>query len=360
MQTPMGAPESRPARILGLDLARAVALLGMVIVNFELSMGASGSGPDWLGFLTESLQGRAAATFVVLAGVGATLGSARARSGADRAARRAARFTLVKRGLFLFLAGTAFLIVWPADILHFYGIWLVLGAGLLFVSDGVLLLVWLSLVGGGAAFLLLGNYFEHWNLLTLEYRDTSPVGFLRNAFVDGFHPVLPWFALYVFGIWLGRMDLRDKVFRKWLMLAAFVECALILVVESVWAPELWFEFRPAHLLMTTSLPPTPAFIVFGQAFATFVICGACFVAERWPRMSGILIPTGQMALTLYVAHVFLGLGTLEEIGRLENQNLPFAVACAFIFYGASVVFSLLWLKRFRRGPLEAIMRKLCG
>ncbi|MDF1838295.1 MAG: DUF418 domain-containing protein [Planctomycetota bacterium] len=354
-----GPPKAGSTRILGLDLARAVALLGMVIVNFELSMGASGRGPDWLGFLTESLQGRAAATFVVLAGLGASLGSTRARLGDEGGARRAARVALLKRGVFLFLSGSAFLAIWPADILHFYGLWLVLGASLLFASEGILLLVWLGVVGGGAAFLLLGSYFEHWNILTLEYQDHSALGFLRNAVLDGFHPVLPWFALYVFGLWLGRLDLRDRGLRKWLMAAAFVECVLILIVEAAWAPELWFKIRAGHLLMTTSLPPTPAFVLFGMSFATFVITLACAVADRWPRFAAVFVPTGQMALTLYVAHVFLGLGVLEAFGRLENQTLPFSVGSSFAFYAMAMLFSYLWLGRFRRGPLEALMRKLC-
>ncbi|MFT7542854.1 MAG: hypothetical protein ACI9K5_003836, partial [Gammaproteobacteria bacterium] len=84
------------------------------------------------------------------------------------------------------------------------------------------------------------------------------------------------------------------------------------------------------------------------------------IAECWPRLAGVFVPTGQMALTLYVAHVFLGLGVLEELGRLENQSLPFSVGSALAFYLGAMVFSFLWLRRFRRGPLEALMRKLCS
>ncbi|MCA9000398.1 MAG: DUF418 domain-containing protein [Planctomycetes bacterium] len=356
-QPPRGAPENATARIQGLDLARALALLGMVIVNFELSMDASGSGPGWLGALTGSLQGRAAATFVVLAGVGASLGSARARRGTDGRARWEARKTLLKRGLFLFLVGTAFLTVWPADILHFYGLWLGLGAGLLFAPTLWLLGVWLVLVGGSAAFLLRGDFFAHWDLTTLSYRDGSITGFLRSSFLDGFHPVLPWFALYVFGLWLGRLDLRSRELRRRFLVVALVACGVILAAEALWAPELWFSFRAPHLLMTSCLPPTPAFVLFGMAFATCVISLACSVAESWPRFASVWIPTGQMALTLYVAHVLLGLGLLEELGRLEHQSLPFAVGSSVTFYLCAMGFSWLWLRRFRRGPLEALMRK---
>ncbi len=356
--TPQEAPTARSPRIPGLDLARAIALFGMVIVNFEISMGASDSGPAWLGALTGSLQGRAAATFVVLAGVGASLGSARVRRSGEPQGRRAARLTLLKRGLFLFLVGTAFLSVWPADILHFYGIWLALGAGLLFASSRVLAITLIAILLGSSVFLLSGQFFDHWNLLTLTYADKSIAGFLRNSFLDGWHPVVPWFALYVYGIWLGRLDLANKNLRKKLLIITFAGAAVLLGIEKLFAPELWFKFRPAHLLMTTSFPPTPTFIAFGICFATFVIILACNFADRFPRFSAVFIPTGQLALTLYVAHVFLGLGTLEAAGRLENQSLPFSVACAVGFYACAAVGSYLWRRRFARGPLEALMRKV--
>ncbi len=352
------APKARTTRIPGLDLARAIALFGMVIVNFEISMGALGSGPAWLSALTGSVQGRAAATFVVLAGVGASLGSARMRLSGEAQGRRAARLTLLKRGLFLFLVGTVFLSVWFADILHFYGIWLALGAGLLFVSPRVLAITLIAMLVGSAAFLLSGHFFDHWNLRTLSYRDESALGFLRNTFLDGWHPVVPWFALYVYGMWLGRLDLTNQDLRKKLLIITLVGGALLLGIEKLFAPELWFKFRPAHLLMTTSLPPTPTFIAFGICFATFVITLACNFADRFPRFSAVFIPTGQLALTLYVAHVILGLGSLEAMGRLHDQSLPFSVACAVGFYALAVAGSYLWRKRFARGPLEAIMRKV--
>ena len=59
----------RRSRLDGLDVARYLAFVGMVIVNFKIAMGASDDG-GILGILTGALEGRAAATFVVLAGIG--------------------------------------------------------------------------------------------------------------------------------------------------------------------------------------------------------------------------------------------------------------------------------------------------
>ncbi len=59
-------------RIVGLDIARALAVLGMVIVNYKVVM-VSNATQGWLATTTGLLEGRAAATFVVLAGIGLSL-----------------------------------------------------------------------------------------------------------------------------------------------------------------------------------------------------------------------------------------------------------------------------------------------
>ena len=65
--------ESTSQRIAGYDLARSLAILGMVIVNYGSFMGGWGVGPSWLVWLVQLVPGRAAATFVILAGVGMSL-----------------------------------------------------------------------------------------------------------------------------------------------------------------------------------------------------------------------------------------------------------------------------------------------
>ena len=60
------------------------------------------------------------------------------------------------------------------------------------------------------------------------------------------------------------------------------------------------------------------------------------LAPRLPRwLTGPLEATGQLALTIYVAHVLVGLGTPEAMGRLEGQSPTFAVSAALLFTLAS-------------------------
>ena len=144
----------RTSRIPGYDLARALAVMGMVLVNFKVVMGAEKAGLSWLIWLVGCLDGRAAATFVVLAGVGLSLISQRVRITQDLSGIAQNRKMLLKRALFLFVVGFLYTPIWPADILHFYGIYIALGAVLLTASNRWL---WgLSLTFMGIFVLLIG------------------------------------------------------------------------------------------------------------------------------------------------------------------------------------------------------------
>ena len=360
---------SRQPRIIGYDFARALAILGMVIVNFKEVMEAGENGPVWLMWLVGLLEGRAAAIFVILAGVGLSLLSRRARLTHDVEMNVQNRNTLLKRALFLFVVGLLYTPVWPADILHFYGIYIAIGAFLLTSSDKRLWQWAASFMIGFVMLLLLFDYEAGWNWKTLDYIDLWTFsGMIRHLFFNGFHPVFPWTAFLIVGMWLGRQDISVSQVRKKLLLyglgVAIVAEGLswILVhvftnggsVTGVEAEEI------QAVLGTKPMPPMPLYLLSAGGTAIVVITLSILLTERYATSKWIqaFVMTGQLALTLYVAHVVLGMGALEAFGRLEKQPLFFAVSSAIIFYLAGIVFSVVWAKRFRRGPLEWVMRRV--
>jgi uncharacterized membrane protein YeiB len=359
---------SRNGRIIGLDIARAFAIVGMVIVNFKITMGAESTGPQWLRSFTAVFDGRAAATFVVLAGIGASLGSRRQRESGSPYERRSARWTLTKRGGFLFVSGWAFYPIWPADILHYYGVYLSVGAVFLFASNRTLLRLAASAIAASFLFTITFDPFANWNLDDYSYRGiTTAEGFARNLFLDGFHPVLPWVAFYLFGMWLGRTDLRDPVWRRSLAIRAAIVVAL--TEAAAWIvlgakgsdlgdldDESW-----RWLFSVEPIPPLPLYLAAGAGTAVLVIIGSIWIGNRVSTLlTEPLLSTGQLALTIYVAHVLVGMGILEAMGRLEDQTLGWAVWTSVLFSAAAILFSWLWRRRFARGPLEALMRRVAG
>lgn len=354
-------------RVVGYDLARALAVFGMVIVNFKIVMGAD-SGPGWLAWLVGLLEGRAAATFVVLAGVGISLLSRQARESRDAEVLVRDRNALLRRAAFLFAVGLAYTPIWPADILHFYGVYIAVAAFLLAVSTRRLLTGAAGLVALFMVLLATFDYEAGWNFDTLSYQGFwTPAGMLRHLFFNGFHPVIPWLSFVLVGMALGRLDLSERGLRtrvlRWSIAAAVAaEVASVILIRIVNAAELPVAETGDLVAVFGAgpMPPTPLYMLAGAATAVAVItaCVGVGLSHRESFWIRPLVATGQLALTLYVAHVVLGMGMLEAVGVLESQSLGFAVSAALVFCLAGIAFATAWRRRFRRGPLAWAMRAI--
>ena len=354
-------------RIIGYDIARALAIFGMVVVNFKIVMGAEQNGPTWLVSLVGLLSGRAAATFVVLAGIGISLLSRKARKLGDHHQLSQDRRTLLKRALFLFVVGLLYTPIWPADILHFYGIYIAIAAFLLAASVRQLWTCSGLLVLAFVVMLFALDYDQGWNWRTLEYDGFwAPLGMARHLFFNGFHPVVPWLTFLLVGMVIGRQDMSDPVVRRRIFIwgvgvALAAEGVSWLFIHTL-SPgaSLPDQVVIVAIFGTGPMPPMPFYILAGVGTASAVIAASIALGERYGDAAWLrpFVATGQLALTLYVAHVVLGMGILEVIGRLENQTLPFALLASVVFCFAGVVFAHLWRSRFSRGPLEVIMRIL--
>lgn len=354
-------------RVIGYDLARALAVFGMVVVNFKIVMGAEQNGPAWLVGLVGLLDGRAAATFVVLAGAGLSLLSQKGRTLGDSDQLTRDRRTLLKRALFLFIVGLLYTPIWPADILHFYGVYIAVAAFLLATPARQLWSYSGALVLAFVVLFFALNYDQGWDWNTLEYNGFwTPLGMVRHLFYNGFHPVIPWLAFLLVGNLLGRQDMGDPVIRRRVFVwgagvAAIAEGVSWILIRTLSPGESLADQEAIIAIFGTApMPPMPLYMLAGTGTACAIIAASISLGERYENVAWLrpFVATGQLALTLYVAHVIIGMGILEAIGRLENQTLPFSLLASIVFCGVGVVFAHLWRKRFKRGPLEAIMRTL--
>jgi uncharacterized protein len=359
-------PAVSAERVVGFDVARALAILGMVVVHFSLVMAADRSGPGWLNVVLGFLDGRAAATFVVLAGVGVTLMSRRAVLVTDPHAIAKVQKVLILRGVFLLVLGFINLRIWPGDILRVYGVSLLLAARLITASDRRLLFGALGYAAGFVVLFLVLDFEKNWDWGTLTYRRLwTPTGLVRNLFYDGFRSVLPWTGFIFFGMWLGRLNLRNPAVNGRVFLAA-MGAALGAEVVS-WLCVSHFLARPhgmdaetvKALFGTQSMPALPLFLLAsgGEAVAVIAAC-VRLLGERPSRAWQPLAATGQLALTWYFAHIVLGLGAVVALGLVGSQPLPVAAGCGLGFFAVAVLVSWLWKKAFRHGPLEWVMRKV--
>lgn len=353
-------------RILGIDVARSIAIIGMIIVNFKIVFGEEGS--PWLKSFAHIFDGKAAATFVVLAGVGLALMTNSAYKTQDKLKQKHSFKRILKRAVFLFITGLSYIVIWPADILHFYGVYMLISLWFLYKKPIYAFIgTWLS-VFLFPVFMFLLDYESGWDFNTLTYIDFwQPEGFIRHLFFNGFHPVFPWVGFMLYGVWFGKQNLRDSVFLKQALaigLSVFIGIQLLsttlittLAGDNASALE---ELVP--ILGTDPMPPLPFYMFNGLSIATVIISVCILISNKYK--DSILIQslnkTGQLALTFYVAHVIIGMGLIEVLGsdKLGTYSITFSVGYALAFSICCIFFAVFWLKHKANGPLEWVIRKI--
>lgn len=354
------------ARIIGIDVARAFAVIGMIIVNFKTVFGQEGN--EWLQSISYVFDGKAAATFVVLAGIGLAMMTKSAIKNQDKEKLAKVRMRIIKRALFLFIVGLSYIVIWPADILHFYGIYMLITLLVLTSNKKLILVLGIAIIFLFPLLLTLFNYELGWNFDSLNYEEFwTPIGFIRNLFFNGFHPVLPWSAFMLFGFWFGSQDLHNTPFLKkafWISLVTFI---LIQIISKVLITVLSFDDPESigtltELFGTNPMPPLPLYMFNGISMSLIVITGCILVSKKFEHNKIIkaLYNTGQLALTFYVAHVVIGIGIIELFKPIESAqySIEFSLVYALIFSLLCIVFAIFWRKYKSTGPLEWIMRKL--
>lgn len=353
-------PQHKTSRLEGLDLARFLAFAGMVIVNFRLVLsGDSALDPSFLSHMLSLLEGRAAATFVVLAGIG--LGLASNRECSDKIFSGTALTTL-KRALFLLILGLINMLIFDADILHYYAVYFLIGACLLWLRTSYLITGILLLNIFSVVLIIMLDFTTGWNFSELSYQDFwTPEGFIRHLFFNGWHPVIPWLSFLLFGIILSRCQLhRSKT--QWLMIAL----GIIAVAEAEigsWLLQSWFSSidpELAELVSTSALPPMPLYILASGGVALAISGGCLLVSEQFhgSRLIHSLTPAGRQSLTLYMAHILIGLSPPALLGLTGTLSLNRSLLLALLFCALSVLFAYIWAQHFQQGPLESLMRKL--
>ncbi|WP_103070541.1 DUF418 domain-containing protein [Aquimarina sediminis] len=353
-------------RIIGIDVARAFAIFGMIIVNFKMTFGNYGN--QGLATILNILDGKAASTFVVLAGVGIALMSKGSLQNYNLAGILKIKKKLFKKALFLFLVGLSYSLIWPADILHFYGVYMLLAIVLLRSTQTVLMLFSASLIVLYPILMIIWDYDIGWDYTVMEYEDLwTTAGFFRNLFFNGFHPVIPWSAFMLIGMWFGKMELdnNDTVKKAiWVSFSVFICAQFVSYFSMLCIPEGGQETRIEliSILGTKPMPPLPLYMISGSSIAIFTISVCILVSKKYKKSKAIQVlkNTGQLALTFYIAHVVLGIGIVEAIGVTEmgQYSINFSFFFALLFIVGCIIFSIIVKKYMKHGPIEWVMRKL--
>lgn len=349
-------------RVIGFDLARAYAIFGMFVVNFNMLFGTLHDQSS-IGQFLSLFNGNSSTIFVILAGMGIALMSNRGDYAPDEKIKL--RNTVLKRAVFLLVFGHILNLFWPADILHFYGWYMCMAAFILFLKKRYYIWLAILVVLVFHLLVLLIPYETGWNFENFEYKDFYTLnGFLRNTFYNGWNAVFPWLAYFLLGMYLGRLNWSNTMMQRKMF---FIGLAFYLAVAIV-------QLLSNHMILSEKLhlfihadylPPFLPFLIGTVGFALMMISTWMYLGNKIREYKAIknLATMGKMTLTHYVAHIIIGMILFLKsdnspiVAQAKQQPIYILLFCV-VYFLLSYSFSLIWSKYFRNGPLETIMRKI--
>lgn len=379
------APVSRsPApgrRLVGVDVARGLAVLGMMSVHI-LTADAPGAQQVWL--ITE---GRSAALFAVLAGISVAMATGRDRPeawlpSAAAMATRAALIGVVGLTLGVVPGRIAVILVNYAILFLAACLFLRLSARWLTVVAAV----WLSVTPALSMAL---------RMLPLPLDSPGPVpswfdlarldGLLTNLLLTGYYPALTWLGYLLVGMAVGRSHRLYRGSGWWLVavggvlalgawLAASALNSVFDVQQRVSLPIGHPSARFDPLTALYGTVPTnswwwlltdyrhsgTSFDLVGTTGTALVALGLCLVLSRLIVARVVLYPlaaAGSMPLTLYTLHVWIEAVRVSLIGGEGRGTLATLTVEAL----ALIVFAVAWQLSGRalgasgKGPLEWVL-----
>lgn len=382
-------------RLLGVDVARGVAILGMFVVNVGVGWTlADGTNP-----LQPLAAGRSAALFALLAGVSIALLS----GGHDRKVNKdlgVALWRVVVRAVILLILGTALTMLGTpvSVILAYYAVFFVFACMLLTER-------WTVIAGAAATLGFIGPIVSFWIRSRIDRGGTmakivetvnayDPLVALAddgvvNFLLTGSYPAITWLPFVFAGLAIGRLDLRQPRVR-WRLVAVGAGMAAAAYTLSWLAirglglderlaatldPDTGIPFGIdgfnqlyaegmggtvpatdwAWLLVTA--PHSGTFMdVYGAGGVAIALLGLCLIVTdalgraRW--LVYPLIAVGSLSLTTYVGHILLI--WLDENDMLDGTPLSFLSEwLSLSVLLGSLIFATLWHRLVkRRGPLE--------
>ncbi|MEU1854426.1 DUF418 domain-containing protein [Streptomyces sp. NPDC019990] len=376
-------------RLVGLDLARALAVFGMYIVHIAPMDSPQGSVGSWVYFLAE---GRSSALFATLAGFSLMLIAGR-REPKTGLAGRQAKARIAIRAVILLALGTVLAMEYgDIIILAYYGVYFLLALLLVRLSARTLALIaaGIALVMPQLAFVLkmwLSDSVQQSINAYDPLERLSTVGVL-DLLLTGLYPTITWMTFVITGMALARLDLSAPVVRRRLAVlgaslaaAAYGLATLLTGASAVWnvgggggpssgsgagsmgsgsavsgsmgsapgRPEL----SASDLLGAVSHTGTTFDTIGCAGIAILVIVAATAAMDRLPRLRRLakpVIAVGTMSLTAYVGH-FLAQSAWPASGA--GTTTSWVPVLTYIL--TAIVFATIWSRFFRRGPLEYLL-----
>ncbi|MEC1715157.1 DUF418 domain-containing protein [Schinkia azotoformans] len=327
-------------RIISLDIIRGIALFGILLINVGAFKTLTDDVviPDYNGIneivaiLTDILvEKKFFSIFSFLFGVGFYIFASRAESRGDRP-----RWCFARRLLALLLIGIIHFLFFWGSILAVYAV-----IGFLLIPFYRAKVSTISKWIGGIITVyilsqLLGIFAPDMGVFS------NVIAFLGNDSITIFIMFLSGF-LAAKADWIRKIsDLTTEI--RWIQIVTLP----LFISFSIW---IWFASQGND-------PHIQEIIALGTIPTTYLYLSSLFVILENKRIAKLLQPiarVGQMAFTNYWAQSFIGLAIIS-IMDLEVVSPINIVIISIIIFAIQIIYSVIWFKFFKMGPLEKVWR----
>ncbi|MFI5208211.1 MAG: heparan-alpha-glucosaminide N-acetyltransferase domain-containing protein, partial [Gemmatimonadales bacterium] len=339
-------------RYVALDLARGLAVVGMIYMHLVPTEGAASfAGHAWTA-AARLLEGKSAALFCLLAGMAWQI---QAERSLDSPLFR--RYVL-RRALALALAGAAFhAFVWPTEILLPLALMMVLALTVRRAGPRATLALAVLLVAAAplVPVLLGARIAADWGPDGTPLADSAPGWATARAFLlDGSYPVVPWLAFPLVGMLMlkGGLPQVGRA-RRWFWIALAVAVPV----------QIWVRWAGAHedalgdlapFLTGTWVPTSVPFVLVAGGTAAAVVSGLAWLyrARKLPTAVLPLAMFGRASLTHYILHICVVIVPLRLVWPDEDWPVRVGALAFATYLAVALPLTTLWFRRRSHGPLE--------
>jgi uncharacterized membrane protein YeiB len=334
----IGLRDLSPSRLRGIDVARGLAVLGMMAAHVGAHRDFDFARPDtWLGIA----DGRSSILFATVAGVSIALMSGRTTPVQGEELVRV-RLRILIRAVGIFAVGGLLIMLATrvGVILEFYAVMFALSLPFLRLPARKLFEL-------AAVFAVLAPLVD---LLLIDALRAAPrVSAIVQFVVTGQYPVLIWLAFLFTGLGIGRLDLTSSRVPTRLV-GVGGALAVAGYGLGVALAGLLRRLEGAEVIFTVEPHSGSMFEVIGSGGFAMAVIGLCLLAAdraRWPLFP--LEATGSMALTVYSLHIV----AIALIGDDAFEQTDYGLYLGFVV--VTLVAATLWRLTAGAGPFERML-----
>ena len=209
----------------------------------------------------------------------------------------------------------------------------------------------------GESFVDMQYYMNNVNWVDFFKMNLS-IAFVRVGFILEVGRIFKVFGIFLIGLWAGRKILNEGLLSniKFLKKIAFIGIGIGLPISIVRTYFVFFGGQSTMISFLKTLNYALSTVPLALGYAALL----AIIYYKKPAILNCIAPVGKMAFTNYLMQTAISIVIFYKLGFGFAGQFGFTVIMliAISIFLLQVLFSTIWLKYFRFGPLEWIWRQL--